>query len=67
MRFEANLRKRDNLARFLDILGHCHGGLINYIDIARCAGVDSKTVRAYFEILVDMYITSIRGKFKEII
>ncbi|CAK6538008.1 MAG: hypothetical protein IRD7MM_05870 [Candidatus Midichloria mitochondrii] len=57
MRSEANLRKRDNFARFLDILGCCHGKIINHSDIARDTGVDSKTVRAlYFEILVDMYL-----------
>jgi uncharacterized protein len=56
VQFEANLRNRDNFARFLDIIGFCNGELINYSNIARDAGVDSKTVRSYFEILIDMYL-----------
>jgi predicted AAA+ superfamily ATPase len=56
VQFEANLRKKENFARFLDLLGFCNGELINYNNIARDVGVDSKTVRTYFEILVDMYL-----------
>jgi predicted AAA+ superfamily ATPase len=56
VQFEANLRKRDSFARFLEVLGFCHGEMINYSNIARDCGVDSKTVRTYFEILEDMYL-----------
>jgi predicted AAA+ superfamily ATPase len=56
VQFEANLRKRDNFARFLDMLGFSGGELINYSNIARDCGVDAKTVRTYFEILEDMYL-----------
>lgn len=56
VQFEANLRKRDTFVRFLDALGFCHGEMINYSNIARDCGVDSKTVRTYFEILEDMYL-----------
>lgn len=54
--FEANLRRREPFARFLDVLGISNGELINYSHIARDCGVDSKTVRSYFEILEDMYL-----------
>ena len=40
-------------ARFFDALAFCHGELVNYSNIARDCGVDSKTVREYFQILVD--------------
>ena len=40
-------------ARFFETLSFRHGELVNYSDIARDCGVDSKTVREYFQILVD--------------
>ena len=53
---EANLRKRETFTRFWDILGFCHGEMINFSNIARDCGVSSKTVMTYFEILEDMYL-----------
>ncbi len=53
---EADIRKKESFARFLDVLGFCHGTLINYTNIARDCGVNSKTVMTYFEILEDMYL-----------
>ena len=40
-------------ARFFDALSFCHGELLNYSSIARDCGVDSKTVREYFQLLAD--------------
>ena len=40
-------------SRFFDSLGYSHGELINYSNIARDCGVDSKTVKEYFQILSD--------------
>jgi uncharacterized protein len=34
-------------------MGYSHGELINYSNIARDCGVDSKTVREYYQILAD--------------
>jgi predicted AAA+ superfamily ATPase len=39
--------------RFLDSVGYCHNEIIIFSNIARDAGVDSKTVREYFQILAD--------------
>ena len=39
--------------RFFDALSLCHGELLNHSNVARDSGVDSKTVREYFQILVD--------------
>jgi predicted AAA+ superfamily ATPase len=40
-------------SRFLDAVAFSHGEIINLSNIARDCGVDSKTVREYFQILVD--------------
>lgn len=40
-------------ARFFDAMGYSHGELTNYSNIARECGVDSKTVKEYYQILVD--------------
>ena len=40
-------------SRFFDALSFCHGELLNFSSIARDCGIDSKTVREYFQILVD--------------
>ena len=46
-------------SRFFDAMGYSHGELINFSNIARDCGVDSKTVREYYQILVD----SLLGRF----
>ena len=40
-------------ARFFDALAFSHGELLNFSSIARDCAVDAKTVREYFQILVD--------------
>ena len=40
-------------SRFFDAFGYSHGELTNYTDIARDCGVDSKTVKEYYQILID--------------
>lgn len=56
VQIEANIRRRDSFSRFLDVLGFAQGEMLSYTNIARDCGVDSKTVRTYFEILEDMYL-----------
>ena len=48
-------------ARFFDAVGFSHGELINFAGIARDCGVDAKTVREYYQILVDTLV----GRFVE--
>ena len=43
-------------SRFFDALSYCHGEILNFSSIARDCGVDSKTVREYFQILVDTLV-----------
>ena len=40
-------------SRFFDAIGFSHGELTNYANIARECGVSSKTVKEYYQILVD--------------
>ena len=50
---EGLTRNAPAFARFFDALGFCHGQVLNFSNIARDCGVDAKTVREYFQILVD--------------
>ena len=50
---EGLTRNAAAFARFFDALAFSHGELLNFSSIARDCGVDSKTVREYFQILVD--------------
>ena len=56
VQFEANLRKRETFARFMEVIGISNGEMIKYSNIARDCGIDAKTVKVYFEILEDMYL-----------
>ena len=50
---EGLTRNAPAFARFFDALGFYHGQVLNFSNIARDCGVDAKTVREYFQILVD--------------
>ena len=50
---EGLTRNAPAFSRFFDALAFSHGELVNYSNIARDCGVDSKTVREYFQILAD--------------
>lgn len=52
-------------SRFFDAMGYSHGQLINYSSIARECGVDSKTVKEYFQILVDTLLGTMAAPFKK--
>jgi predicted AAA+ superfamily ATPase len=43
-------------ARFFDAVGYSQGELTNFTNISRDCGVDAKTIKAYYEILVDTLI-----------
>ncbi len=53
---EGLTRNLPAFARFLDAVAYSHGELINYRNIARDCAVDSKTVKEYFQILIDTLI-----------
>lgn len=51
-------------SRFFDAMAHSHGELTNYSNIARDCGVDSKTVKEYYQILVDTLLGVMVEPFK---
>ncbi len=51
-------------SRFFDAMGYSHGELTNYSNIARDCGVDSKTVKEYYQILVDTLLGRMVAPFK---
>lgn len=52
-------------SRFFDAMGYSHGELTNYSNIARDCGVDAKTVREYYQILVDTLLGTMIEPFKK--
>lgn len=50
---EGLVRNIPAFSRFFDAIGYSHGELTNYSNIARDCGIDAKTVREYYQILVD--------------
>jgi uncharacterized protein len=51
-------------SRFFDAMGYSHGELTNYSNIARDCGVDAKTVKEYYQILVDTLLGQMVEPFK---
>ncbi len=52
-------------SRFFDAFAYTHGELTNYANIARDCGVDSKTVKEYYQILVDTLLATRVEPFKK--
>ncbi len=50
---EGLTRNLPAFSRFFEALGFCNGEMINYSKIASDTGVSSKTIKEYFQILVD--------------
>lgn len=53
---EQVIRRLDPFRKFLEIAAQTHGEILNYSNIARDVGVDTKTIQSYFEILEDTLI-----------
>jgi predicted AAA+ superfamily ATPase len=51
-------------ARFFDAVGYSHGEMINFSNIARDCGVDAKTVKEYYQILIDTLLGRMIEPFK---
>ncbi|HLP45323.1 MAG TPA: AAA family ATPase [Candidatus Kapabacteria bacterium] len=52
-------------SRFFDAIGYAHGQLTNFSNIARDCGVDSKTVKEYYQILIDTLLGTMVEPFKK--
>src|SRR4029434_4072372 len=53
---EQIVRRLDPFRKFLEVASQCNGEVLNYSNIARDVGVDTKTVQSYFEILEDTLV-----------
>ncbi|HEO63902.1 MAG TPA: ATP-binding protein [Candidatus Omnitrophica bacterium] len=62
---EGLIRNIAAFSRFFEALGYSHGELTNYSNIARDCGVDSKTVKEYYQILIDTLIAVRVEPFKK--
>lgn len=60
---EGLVRNTPAFSRFFDALSFSHGELLNFSNIARDCGVDSKTVREYSQILVDTLVGTLLEPF----
>ena len=61
---EGLIRNLPAFSRFFDAMGYSHGELTNYSNIARECGIDSKTVREYYQILVDTLLGTMVPPYK---
>jgi predicted AAA+ superfamily ATPase len=52
-------------SRFFDAMGYSHGELTNYTNIARDCGIDAKTVKEYYQILVDTLLGTMIEPYKK--
>mgnify|MGYP001585977580 CR=1 FL=1 len=52
-------------SRFFDAFAYSHGELTNYSNIARDCGIDAKTVKEYYQILVDTLLAVRVEPFKK--
>jgi len=61
---EGLVRNIPAFSRFFDAVGYSHGELTNYSNIARDCGVDAKTAREYYQILIDTLLAIRLEPFK---
>ena len=61
---EGLTRNIPGFSRFFDAMGYSHGELTNYSNIARDCGVDAKTVKEYYQILVDTLLGTMIEPYK---
>jgi predicted AAA+ superfamily ATPase len=62
---EGLIRNIPAFSRFFDAFGYAHGELTNYCNIARECGVEAKTVKEYYQILVDTLLAIRLEPFKK--
>ena len=53
---ESLVRNLPAFARFMELVGYTNGQMLNFANIARDVGVDAKTIKEYYQILVDTLI-----------
>jgi len=64
--FEEGLtRNIPAFSRFFEAMGYSHRELMNYANIARDCRIDAKTVKAYYQILVDILLGTMIEPYKK--
>lgn len=56
IQIEGLVRNLPSFARFLDSIAFSNGEMTNYANIARDCGIDAKTVKEYYQILIDTLV-----------
>lgn len=68
IRAEGLVRNLRSFAQYLDVAAFSNGETLNYANIARDCGVDAKTIKEYYQILVDTllgyYVYPYKDKIK---
>ncbi len=62
---EGLVRNLPAFSRFFDSMAYSHGELTNFLNISRDCGIDSKTVKEYYQILVDTLMGVFIHPFKK--
>lgn len=62
---EGLVRNLPAFSRFFESMAYSHGELTNFLNISRDCGVDSKTVREYYQILSDTLVGEFVLPFKK--
>jgi len=62
---EGLVRNLPAFSRFFDSMAYSHGELTNFLNISRDCGVDSKTVKEYYQILIDTLMGVFIHPFKK--
>ncbi|HEX5035674.1 MAG TPA: DUF4143 domain-containing protein [bacterium] len=65
IQYEGLVRNLPAFSRFLDAASFSQGELVNYSNISRDCGVDSKTVAGYYQILVDTLVGYLLEPFRK--
>ena len=61
---EGLIRNLPAFSRFFEAMGYSHGEITNYTNISRECGVDSKTIREYYQILIDTLLGTLIPPYK---
>ncbi|MBU9889813.1 MAG: ATP-binding protein [Candidatus Omnitrophica bacterium] len=62
---EGIVRNIPAFSRFFDAMAYSLGEIVNYSNIARDCGVDSKTIKEYYQILADLLLGSFVEPYKK--
>lgn len=63
---ESLVRNMAGFSRFLDAVALTHGEMTNFANISRDCGVDAKTVKEYYDILVDTLVAYRLDPFRKL-